>query len=1259
MEIGTPKIKRKLFVHKGYCKHFWVGLLLIISIVVHWRWFSFSTLSNNDWQYISTGLISAWSDIQNIGVWKDINGVGKSDEQPYFAIIRYAYSLFSNFDKSYEIGLFFIYLLPIIVVPPIATFFLLKKIFQDDIYAFLGGIVLSFNTYFLVLQTAHLTIAIAYSILPLLLLFFVNIYQCNKNKIIVNSIVFSIIGSMAIILEPRIFYIEILFFLPGLFFLKKYFKTYTLIAFFIAFLNIFWILPLLNMNMNEIGEIVNRPLFGNQFRSLFHAITSMSPSWSWEEPTAFILQPIQFQFWILPIIAFSGLLFLRKQDKYIRGVILFIYVIALSGIFLSKQTHLPFSDAYLWLYNNFPGFKLYRESSKFFLLTTVSYSILIPFSIKTFIDFLRKKTIYAKQIKLLLVVLISIVYLLPSLTLVSGKIGTLFVARKLPEEYHKLNKLIEKDENYYRIIGVPITERWVSATSDHPKVSQINIKNTWYRTTKDEQINGVGQNAIMAILTKNYMPYIYNIINSRYFFVPLYDIQNGNNPFEAYGEKNNPNIRQWYIDQLDQLDYLEKIDIDTGDIVVYENKDYKPYIRTPDNLIWFENTKNLENKYSFIDGALQNDFDFTILDENKNIPTKRVVDFFEDVNFSYIKNSAIGNSMVKTEKDNLYINKGKKELVMEINDKEFKIKDVFREYLEVNGKVLIQVSIFNNTSQEDQTLYTAKLEDDKYYLKNGMSVFSVKNNIALNENSPVEVYKVQGKNIIDDGSFENRLWDEQVGDCHNYDDNAILGMKRASNASDGQYSLELQATRHIACTNKKDISVEPNTTYLLSFDYQSDNAKQAGFYLSFDNKQQEVISSKLPITDSEWRKHSRMITMPDNAQNLSLYIYSYSEDETKNIITRYDNFNLQKLELVKKIVPDEKSEFVKVDLPDIDNKQYNFEYRDTNYDYRNLIQNASLENGLWNKKVGDCHNYDDNPIIGMDLADNASEGNRSLELQATRHIACTSPHTISVNGGVDYLLEFDYQSDNANQAGFNLGFNDDERTSINEKINIKDNQWQTFTKRFTVPVNATTMNLHIYSYPKDEKENIITRYDDFKLIELPDLNNRYYLVSESEVKTAKPQSIEFDLINPTKKLVHIKRATKPFYLTMSESYHDKWQVQLNNKKVNGFFKSWVPFVHPDTIADEQHFKYMTFLNGWYVDTEKLCKSSNRETKNGCIKNSDGSYDIEIVIEFFPQRWFYLGLLISSITLISCLGYLAYDFRKNRRLKKSKLKTTEI
>jgi hypothetical protein len=40
----------------------------------------------------------------------------------------------------------------------------------------------------------------------------------------------------------------------------------------------------------------------------------------------------------------------------------------------------------------------------------------------------------------------------------------------------------------------------------------------------------------------------------------------------------------------------------------------------------------------------------------------------------------------------------------------------------------------------------------------------------------------------------------------------------------------------------------------------------------------------------------------------------------------------------------------------------------------------------------------------------------------------------------------------------------------------------------------------------------------------------------------------------------------------------------------------------------------------------------------------------MVVEFWPQRLFYVGAGISLTTLLACLGYLAYDWRKKRSRK---------
>ena len=484
-------------------------------------------------------------------------------------------------------------------------------------------------------------------------------------------------------------------------------------------------------------------------------------------------------------------------------------------------------------------------------------------------------------------------------------------------------------------------------------------------------------------------------------------------------------------------------------------------------------------------------------------------------------------------------------------------------------------------------------------------------------------------------------------------------MEISDESTEGYESIQLEATSHIACTGQRNILVKGRQDYIFGFDYQGQEAKHAGYYISFNAEFKTIISERLPITNEEWNYFQKKISIPAGSTKMNLTIYSYAKNNKTNIITRYDNFQLKQLEKIATIDPRYKPEYEAVELSGVN--EYRIEYQEDGAKFNNLIKNSSFENGLWSEKVGDCNNYDDNGKLSMAKSkEEKSDGEYSLQLGATRHIACTGPGMLPVTEERTYLFSFDYQSPNGKRAGYYLGFNDPDRTVISEKIPIENEEWQNYTKQIKAPFGASAVSLVIYSYASDGKKEIITRYDNFSFIELPDLENRYFLVSEPDEKFVEPESVEFELINPTKKKVHIKGASTGFYLAMSESYHDQWQLQMNNNKINGFFNKWVPWAKPDRVSDDQHFELNGFLNGWFVETEKLCGNDRRNAPRrvrtaGCTKNDDGTYDIEMVIEFFPQRWFYLGLLISGTTFIGCITYLAVDFTKRRKRKKQKHK----
>jgi hypothetical protein len=320
---------------------------------------------------------------------------------------------------------------------------------------------------------------------------------------------------------------------------------------------------------------------------------------------------------------------------------------------------------------------------------------------------------------------------------------------------------------------------------------------------------------------------------------------------------------------------------------------------------------------------------------------------------------------------------------------------------------------------------------------------------------------------------------------------------------------------------------------------------------------------------------------------------------------------------------------------------FNVEFRDPQIQPKNLVPNGSFEQGLWQGTVGDCYAYDDKPVIGMKLNSAAkTSGKQSLELSARSHIACTGPEEIAVKGGQHYLLSFDYQDlGGGKYAGFYVSFDDTSEMVLSERMPQTGGGWQSFSKELTVPEGATKMRLLLYAFPDSFGEKTrIARYDQVHLTSVPPAQNRFYTVDAGRANLQKPQKISYQDKNPTRRIVHISGASKPFYLTTNETYHALWQAEVVGSRP----KIQLPFGHRNSIRPANHVALNGTMNAWYVDPATLCQTP------GCTKNADGSYDLALALEFTPQRWFYFGAAISIAALAAGIAYFLYDRRNGEQ-----------
>lgn len=108
---------------------------------------------------------------------------------------------------------------------------------------------------------------------------------------------------------------------------------------------------------------------------------------------------------------------------------------------------------------------------------------------------------------------------------------------------------------------------------------------------------------------------------------------------------------------------------------------------------------------------------------------------------------------------------------------------------------------------------------------------------------------------------------------------------------------------------------------------------------------------------------------------------------------------------------------------------------------------------------------------------------------------------------------------------------------------------------------------------------------------------------------------------------------------ISKNFQDT--IQNDNLPSGPFYETW--FKKP-IDNNKNHSLVNGYANSWLINTETLCS-----TQSNCKKNADGSYDFEVVVEFWPQKLFYIGLAISGVTLVGCLLYLAWSWARRKKL----------
>jgi len=177
------------------------------------------------------------------------------------------------------------------------------------------------------------------------------------------------------------------------------------------------------------------------------------------------------------------------------------------------------------------------------------------------------------------------------------------------------------------------------------------------------------------------------------------------------------------------------------------------------------------------------------------------------------------------------------------------------------------------------------------------------------------------------------------------------------------------------------------------------------------------------------------------------------------------------------------------------------------------------------------------------------------------------------------------------------------------------NDWTTVTNEFTTNENDAYWQFCIYLH----SETGTIWIDDLNLEGL-DYSDAF---SDKFIAQAKILEEKADKINPSE----VTECNPKFRFYQGGEFSYLWQKP---------------------VFDEKHQLANEWANAWEIDPDYI---KDHYSSNYYKQNTDGSIDIELILFFKPQLYFYLGLIVSGTTLIFCLGYLIFDWLKNRKKRK--------
>ncbi len=485
---------------------FYLFIFLGIVFFVFRHWFLYPLIIGGDWPYYFDGFLESFSVVPIL--WAPWQGNGLGGVNPLLGLHVFSSSLIVPFvnwlglpwEVVYKVGWFGLFLALSVYGSKRLWEAVDSRQQKTDSFPWwmVASIIYTTNTYILMVTGGgQMGVAISYGIAPLVLTSFIKLIQSVSDAVVnvkspfgktqdrqksppkadqplagkvKNVLSAGLILGFQLMIDPRIAYVTMVG--VGIYYISNFkFQISNFVSAFIVSLivaagvNAFWLLPMVVMRNNPLKSLGSAftsidSIRFYSFADFSHALSLLHPNWPENVfGKTFFLQP---EFLFLPLLAFSSLLYCRKNKN-----IFFFITLALIGVFFAKGAQEPFGIVYQWMFIHVPGFVMFRDPTKFYLLIALSYSILIPFALEQFVLWRRIKNQELRiMVSTLVVCLFVFLWIFTIREAILGQLSGTFEKHTVPQEYRELEGFLQTQPNSARTLWVPRQQRFSYGTLD-------------------------------------------------------------------------------------------------------------------------------------------------------------------------------------------------------------------------------------------------------------------------------------------------------------------------------------------------------------------------------------------------------------------------------------------------------------------------------------------------------------------------------------------------------------------------------------------------------------------------------------------------------------------------------------------------------------------------------------------------------------------------------------------------------------------------